>query len=441
MKLREVTDARSALEVYDCALFCAEKVGDKVNEIGNVDDTEVEDSPPPPPIAKSALEAHVPGSLLAFGDDKTATVYALALTPYALQHPESQCTVRALVKPTRTEPWSLYAPTLLEIAGVETKEDRPEEDDLVRALAASAVGEKRAAQLLAPAMELLLPGRVEATIGSGEAGAVQSKQTTTAMRALEAADGEVPGGGVGDPYHQVLSGPASAQLLWGPGGLSCDGNPAETAEEKSSSCAEIGFRREACCAKKECGFFQFCFALEEMPKGSSKPRDVCHPTEEAVKEKGLGAVTWGDLHQYVDPLTSLPMPPDTVVEDSGPPAPPGIVEKDVDPSIHPLDARYPSPSPPPSPPPPSPPAKQSSSAGRRRGVLRRRCRRRATPTRRFYEAMLLGSQVMPMFLEMSDDRADGQRAAAARSRRRSSGAATRNANGSGAVSNRRAASP
>ena len=128
VKLREVTDARSALEVYDCALFCAEKVGDKVNEIGEVDDTEVEDSSPPPPIAKSALEAHVPGSLLAFGDDKTATVYALALTPYALQHPESQ--VRALVKPTRTEPWSLYAPTLLEIAGAEKKEDRPEDDDL-----------------------------------------------------------------------------------------------------------------------------------------------------------------------------------------------------------------------------------------------------------------------------------------------------------------------
>ena len=44
VKLREVTDARSALEVYDCALFCAEKVGDKVNEIGEVDDTEVEDA-------------------------------------------------------------------------------------------------------------------------------------------------------------------------------------------------------------------------------------------------------------------------------------------------------------------------------------------------------------------------------------------------------------
>ena len=146
---------------------------------------------------------------------------------------------------------------------------------------------------------------------------MQSKQTTTAMRALEAADGEVPGGGVGDPYHQVLSGPASAQLLWGPGGLSCDGKTAETAEEKSSSCADIGFRREECCTKKECGFFQFCFALEDMPKGSSKPRDVCHPPEEAVKKKGLGAVTWDDLHQYVDPLTSLPMPPDTVVEDSG----------------------------------------------------------------------------------------------------------------------------
>ena len=222
---REVTDARSALEVYDCALFCAEKVGDKVNEIGEVDDTEVEDSSPPPPIAKSALEAHVPGSLLAFGDDKTATVYALALTPYALQHPESQCTVRALVKPTRTEPWSLYAPTLLEIAGVETKEDRPEDDDLVRALAASAVGDKEAARLLAPAMEVLLPGRVEATIGSGEAArrsrskrlrrCGRSRRRTAKCRAA-----------AWDPYHQVLSGPASAQLLWGPGGLSCDGNPA-----------------------------------------------------------------------------------------------------------------------------------------------------------------------------------------------------------------------
>ena len=279
--MKEVTDATRPSRYTTAPLLL--KVGDKVNEIGEVDDTEVEDSSPPP-IAKSALESHVPGSLLAFGDDKTATVRARAHSVRAAA-PRVAVHGARVVKPTRTEPWSLYAPTS-EIAGAETKKIGRRRR-LVRALAASAVGDKEAARLLAPAMEVLLPGRVEATIGSGEAGAVQSKQTTTAMRALEAATAKCRAAAWAIRTTRC-SAAASAQLLWGrealPRRQPCGDGRGEVELVRGDRLPARGVLRE-----EGVRLLPVLLRPGGDAQGLVKPRDVCHPPEEAVKKKGLGA--------------------------------------------------------------------------------------------------------------------------------------------------------